>query len=292
MKIIFLILNLSSFFSHYSYAQVDANECVLRFRSIASGDEKYVQQRMAAIVLEEITDDYHNVQRNLTSKEIHRWNKVLLSSMNKLPLTGDVRGRRGGLSWREIKRLYRKVAKHPVGDYEKVEKYDPEDRFGFCFGRAMIAHMEAINTRLAKENIRKIWAVGNMKWDGASWDYHVATMVRAKKGKWYVIDPILDVPVSLKTWMSEIKDMDSDDRLQFYVTNANRWGPTRDLRSRHKAAARKEMVSLPFELGVAPSQRNQSGLRPYNGFFQDAMEYSRREAAELKQQIEKSRTGK
>ncbi len=253
--------------------------CADDFSKIINSHDENWAQKLGETVLKEINDSYYDVDRNNPAR-IAKWNKTLERTMRELPLTGDVRGRLGGLSWQEITALYEKIINHPVGDYRIVSKYDPEGNIGFCFGRAMIAHIEALETGLAKENIRKIWAIGTMKYDNILWNHHVATMVRGKNGIWYVLDPEYGQVLKMATWMKRVKKMDADNKLEFFVTNPNRFGPESDL------ASRRNVAPLPLELGTTTSQRNDTDApRPYNGYFQDEMEYTRREAAELKEHI-------
>jgi hypothetical protein len=216
-------------------------------------------------VLEEITGNYYYVQRR-DPKKIAEWNESLLEELEDLPLTGVERGRTPGLSRAEIQALYEKVKNHPVASCRKVKKYDPEGNIGFCFGRAMSVHLEALRLGLAKESVRKMWAVGSMKYKDIFWQHHVATMVRDERGRWWVIDPEYRQPKTLRAWFKTVKKMDADDKLQFFSSNANRFGPS------NNDTYNPDELASEF----------------YNGYFRDLMRVSREEAEAGKRSTEKA----
>jgi hypothetical protein len=237
--------------------------CARDFSEIINSQQKNADQQIEEIVLKEIEDSYFNVERS-SSENIARWNEILLREINELPMTDGKNGRLTGLGWDEITGLYKKVARHPVADYKIVKNYDPYGNMGFCFGRAMAAHIEAIQTGLDKKNIRKIWAVGEMSYKKIMWQHHVATMVRGKNGVWYVIDPEYGRPLKMETWARTVKKMDSNGKLQFFITDAHRFDP----------------------IDADPYRPADMNAYFYNNYFVDMLAYTRREADELKGQQE------
>jgi nitrous oxide reductase accessory protein NosL len=100
--------------------------------------------------------------------------------------------------------------------------YDPKLKIGFCFGRATMAHMEALVRGVHPESIRKIWIAGDMK----EWGHHVATMIKAKDG-WYVIDTNLGRVVKAEEWIKFYEPMKAPKAksIMVFVTRADRFGP-------------------------------------------------------------------
>lgn len=215
-------------------------------------------------VLEEISGNYYKVERK-SPADVAAWNKALFQELNDLPLSGADRERIGGLSAEAIQGLYDKVKNHPVASCKNVKKYDPDGNIGFCFGRAMSVHLEALRMGVAKESVRKMWAVGSMKYKNIFWQHHVATMVRDEKGAWWVIDPEYKKPKLLKEWYKTIKKMDSDDKLQFFSSEGKRFGPASD------ATYTPDDMTSEF----------------YNGYFEDLMRVSREEAKSVSEEMEK-----
>ncbi|MGZ3711767.1 MAG: hypothetical protein ACXVBE_08425 [Bdellovibrionota bacterium] len=261
-RLIFLIISFSSL---CAFAEKEKQYCSQNFSDIINNNSEEAERRISRVVLEEITDNYFNVDRRDPVK-IKLWNKALLKELKDLPMTGEDRFRLSGLSHTQIYKLYDRVAYHPVVNYSLVGNYDPKGNIGFCFGRAMGAHLEAIQTGLAHENIRKIWAVGRMRYNNIYWKHHVATIVRDKNGGWWAIDPEYFEPLKLPIWVQKVKKMDDDGKLQFFVTPARRFGP--DSNGAYQTTDPSKMTYLKAD--------------PYNRYFDNLLEYTREEAAEIK----------
>ena len=131
------------------------------------------------------------------------------------------------MNWDEAASLYRATQENPVASYELRKKYDPEGRLGFCFGRALAVHLEALRVGIRRESIRKIWAVGKLQLGDLKWQHHVATMVRANDGGWWVIDPMWEAPMKATQWMTRMRWVFAtwkDPEIQFMVTKPERFG--------------------------------------------------------------------
>ncbi|MGE3262257.1 MAG: hypothetical protein AB7K68_10800 [Bacteriovoracia bacterium] len=250
--------------------------CAKDFSAIINNtSEEFLARRMERIVLEEIPDSYKMVER-LSPERIELWNKTLLKELRDLPMTGEERGRSSGLSLPEIHALYKRVATNRVADYSKpvMDKYDPDGKIGFCFGRASAAHWIALQTTdIAKENIKKIWAIGTMKYNQVYWAHHVASIVRDKNGVWHSLDPEYGRPLRLPVWYQKVKAMDADGRLQLFVTPAKRFGP--GSKNTYNTVNRDNTdvdLTIPF----------------YNNYFTDLLQTTREEAAEIRRMREAS----
>ena len=101
--------------------------------------------------------------------------------------------------------------------------YDTKGTIGFCFGRATIAHMEAIARDIHPDSIKKIWIAGDMK----EWGHHVATIVYTEIG-WMVLDTNIGKPVVISAWLDyykPFKNAKADKEVMAFVTQAGRFGP-------------------------------------------------------------------
>jgi len=214
-------------------------------------------------VLQEIDDSYYRVQAesSKSAEQIREWNEKLFRSLNDLPYSAR-EGRRSTLDGSDIYDLYLKNNLHPSASIYQVKKYDPRGNIGFCFGRAMHIHLEALKKGLSKDSIRKIWAVGTMQTDTIKWQYHVATMVRGADNNWWVIDPEYMKPLTLDVWAKDTMSLSTDGKLQFFSSHPGRWGPVTG------AFYKKSVLDDPAN----------------NDYFKEMLELSRKEAAEVAKQ--------
>ena len=232
--------------------------CAKPFSDLAAAEN--TKQKLLLLeenVLREMNESFYETQKVAANPA--RWNEKVLAALEALPVSGAERGRLNGFSQEQIENLFKLVNEHPVASMELKSKYDPTTIIGFCFGRAMSVHLEALRAGLAKENIRKVWVVGPMRNDNIIWKHHVATMVRGTDKNWYVIDPEYTKPLLVRDWYEDLNSMSVDGRLQFFATSPSRWGP---------------MNNRPYEKAELTSSY-------YNNYFNDLLKQSREEAREL-----------
>ncbi len=100
--------------------------------------------------------------------------------------------------------------------------YDTKQTIGFCFGRATIAHMEAIVRDVHPDLVKKIWIAGDM----GVWGHHVATMVYTKRG-WMVLDTNVGYSISVASWIEKYmpQKQKGAKEIMTFVTQAGRFGP-------------------------------------------------------------------
>lgn len=253
-----------------------ANDCSKQFRDLygryATPEQIQQQQRQLARTFKngldgQIASESNYYKFETTPAKARKWNEALLQHLRALPQTGIERGRLPSLSLDQLDELYLKASTHPVADYDLVKRWDPEGNFGFCFGRAENVYEQALKFGVAKENVKKIWAVGQMEYDKIYWQHHVAGMVRGHDGKWYVLDPEYGRVLELRQWMNRVKKMDTKGSLLFFASEGKRFSPF------------NEQPIKPWD--VSPDA--------YNGYFADYMEESRREAADLLRQRREAR---
>lgn len=235
-----------------------ASDCAKPFSELQIAEN--TKQKLLLLeenVLREMEESFYETQKVAANPA--KWNQKVLAALEALPVSGAERGRLNGFSQDQIETLFRLVNEHPVASMEVKSKYDPTTIIGFCFGRAMSVHLEALRAGLAKENIRKVWVVGPMRHDNIIWKHHVATMVRGTDKNWYVIDPEYTKPLLVRDWYEDLNSMSVDGRLQFFASSPSRWGP---------------MNNRPYE-------KMELGHPYYNNYFNDLLKESREEAREL-----------
>lgn len=128
--------------------------------------------------------------------------------------------RKSFLTKAELNKLADSTCNHVVARLDRAEDYGVA---GFCFGRAMTAHLLALRMGLDKDAVRKIWVAGNLTWrdDGSRWNFHVATAVRGPDG-WYAIDPEFGRLQRIADWRTKL-DQKVSVTGQTFVTSASRF---------------------------------------------------------------------
>lgn len=121
------------------------------------------------------------------------------------------------------------VVTNPVATLSKEAEYDPNGDIGFCFGRAMTAHLIARKLHLQETSIRKLFIIGDLR-SGANpeWRFHVTTLVLGEDGNWYAIDPIMRAPIGPGTpmptenWIATVQSVwDKNKKAFLYVVDRN-----------------------------------------------------------------------
>lgn len=174
------------------------------------------------------TESYFNIHSRMSNEEILENNAALRELLNNeadpedLPnksLAGSSNLKRAERS--QAKTIYDDMRNSPCvsnsGPYQRADV-----RVGFCFGRAIIAHMFAILRGFDPRSMKKIWVVGPM----GVWGHHVAFMVRGKDGTWWVIDNVTGL-VTHEQWMDRMVSnyKVTDRELMFFTSEASRFGP-------------------------------------------------------------------
>ncbi len=121
------------------------------------------------------------------------------------------------------------MATDPVVGNNSWQTYDPELRFGFCFGRATWAWLEAIAMGYDKSSIKKLFLIGPMKTGDITWQFHVATAIRARgliRDQWLVIDSNFDKIVTVEEFFEKYKSQSTDNKLRLVITEPQRLGPS------------------------------------------------------------------
>lgn len=162
------------------------------------------------------------IQRRLSDADIKENNKHLKTLFSKPMVFSnpDYKGKIEKLSDEQVKTVYDAMANSNV--HKNHYCYDTKGTIGFCFGRATIAHMEAIARNVHPDSVRKIWIAGDM----GVWGHHVATMVYTQRG-WMVLDTNIGMAVTTDAWIARYMPMKKpgSSEIMVFTTQAGRFGP-------------------------------------------------------------------
>ena len=168
-----------------------------------------------------------------------------------------------GLDEKQRAALYEATSTNPVAGLDYLDKYDPTGMIGFCFGRAMAAHLLARRLGLADDSVRKLFIIGDMR-EGADpeWRFHVTALVRGTDGLWYAIDPVMEKPREVNDWIRSVRAIwDKAQKTKLYITHASAVLP--DLRVVPDIA--KETGAHIIELSFDPTKK--PGFAPLSAGF-------------------------
>lgn len=192
--------------------------------------------------------------------DIPSFNQTQLHELNEMNTTADSpamagdQSRKETMSLAEAQELYRRIVNHPVVDLKYTSKYDPKnDGLGFCFGRAMAVHLEALfKMNLKNSSIRKLFAVGNLSKEsfGINWGWHVTAIVKAAEGGWWAIDNKIGPVMKAEDW---------------YKTMLKYYNPSKDLVLFHDRAMRFTAAEPRYTVG-------QINFENYNNYFKDLLD--------------------
>ena len=161
------------------------------------------------------------------------YNLQQLKALNDLPFTPPSPGRKDSLTRFEAQILFDAVTNHPVAKLSNYQKYDPKNQgIGYCFGRAMTAHLEAIwnpELKLQNNRVRKLFAIGNLVTGPNNWRYHVTAIVKSSEGGWWAVDPYVGSLMTAKEWYLRMQSYNtySKDMLLFH-DEGMQFGPEGD----------------------------------------------------------------
>lgn len=110
-----------------------------------------------------------------------------------------------GLSKIQAEKMNEFLINHPVAGEQAIHHYSKKNSsVGYCFGRATLAHLELLRRGVDAKYIRKIFIIGELKYNLDIWELHVATIVNKKGGGWWVLDGLFHKTLDLEDWYKEI----------------------------------------------------------------------------------------
>jgi hypothetical protein len=137
----------------------------------------------------------------------------------------DSPSEKDALTAEERELLLNRTSNNPVAALSQLHKYDNQ-KIGFCFGRAMTAHLIARKMGLKEDSIRKLFVLGDLRsGPDPEWRFHVTTVVKGSEdGGWYAIDPIMRPPLiaasalPAATWIETVQGRwDKNKAAKFYL---------------------------------------------------------------------------
>lgn len=179
------------------------------------------RSRLSEIELKTAQGSLLDFQEDFPLPSIRKHNQDILDAL-KDPVIPALKGSVTAISRKDANYLVDLITKHPTNGQRFEKKYDPEECYGFCFGRATLIHNEALRRKVDPEAIKKIWAVGPL--EKGRWHFHVATMIKAKgNGSWWVCDPVYKSAISAETWIGRMSRSSDDGKMMVFVTDPRRF---------------------------------------------------------------------
>lgn len=250
------ILVLISFLFLSGETQADLKECRKIIRNLVrNGSEgNNGESRLKSLESKTAQGSLLDTEEKISRQELEKHNQEIRLAL-KDPVIPSNPQAVGSISRREANYLINLITHHPVNGHKQEKKYDPEECFGFCFGRAALIHHEALRRGVDPEAIKKIWAVGSL--EKGKWHFHVATMIKAKgTGSWWVIDTVYSKAINAETWIERMRNSADDKRAMIFVTDPRRFS----------VYDPKEYTEIDL-LGDGKSDF-------YRGYFRDYLEYT------------------
>lgn len=166
-----------------------------------------------------------------------------------------------GLDKAQRAELFKAVYFHRVAALDKVPKYDPGEILGFCFGRAMAAHLLARLGGLDEGSIRKLFIVGDMR-EGADpeWRFHVAALVRGTDARWYAVDPVMKKPLEINAWIRGVRAIwDKPNKTKLYLVRPSAVLPDLRVVPDPGQETGERLIELSFDPASAPGFEKAGG---------------------------------
>lgn len=223
---------LLAFSGNYTEEQMARKDRVLELAGFSLPERiqiqanKYTEDLILKYTAEHLL--YDNVIES--PEQVIAMNKEVLAQMQMESLNLPKEGKTT-IDKNEALEIYEAVTRHPIARLLNYKTYDKKRNIGFCFGRAMTAHLEARARKIHNDSIRKVFVVGDMKalMGDITWSFHVATAIKDKKGGWWVIDPFFGKVVKLEQWYEKMYKQDTKGTLRLYVTEASRFNAGKSL---------------------------------------------------------------
>lgn len=204
--------------------------------------------------------DFRN-QEIAEGKNFEQLKKELIQSLkNYSPEASPTKA--AGITYEQAQKILSALLKERI--YQDHNTYDPQGNIGFCFGRAMYLHIQLLRHGVAKDSIKKIFAIGPMFEGGINWQFHVATMVKDKNSNdWWVLDSNLPRPFAAEKWIAYYQKFRVDQKSRFFGL----------FKSTDPQKSIRFYVTEASKLGSSTWQYSPYGLNDpfYNNFFKDML---------------------
>ena len=215
----FLVFLSLCLLTHASLA--DPAGCLRIISALAQNHESLKETRLDNLESKTAQGSLIDIQKALKQKQISDHNQQIRAAL-KDSVSASKADSVTAINHKDANYLVQFIRKHPTNGEKHEKKYDPEECYGFCFGRATLIHQEALRRNVDPASIRKIWVVGSL--EKGKWQFHVASMIKAKgTGSWWVCDPVYSVAISAEEWIRRMRNGSDDNRMMIFVTDPRRF---------------------------------------------------------------------
>lgn len=164
--------------------------------------------------------------RGLTPEQVEALNQKDIAELKALKIERRLPNRTPDINRTDAQQMIDSINYNPITSSYSYRKYSPPGReIGFCFGRAMYAHIMALHLGVQKESIKKAWVVGPMVSGGINWAFHVTTLVKSGD-TWLAIDNYPGQLLTVDEWLKHMQPQSPDRKLRIYITDPEKFvGP-------------------------------------------------------------------
>lgn len=158
----------------------------------------------------------------------------------------------------QAQNILKKVSEDFTSSSRYIHDYQSGDQIGFCFGRALLIHYALLKSGIPQDDIRKIFAIGDLLVGGQNWEYHVAVMVKDSDLGFIVIDPLQPALTGYEDWVKEVEAHSIKtpySRIRFYITDPRKFLPNSSI---YSLAALSEPILKDYFWELGTSIRNWS----------------------------------
>lgn len=124
--------------------------------------------------------------------------------------------------------ILKKVSDDFTSSGRYIHAYQSGDQIGFCFGRALMIHHALLKSGVPQDDIRKIFAIGNLLVGGQIWEYHVAVLIKDPELGFIVIDPLQPTLTGYEDWAKNVESHSIKapySRIRFYICDPRKFLP-------------------------------------------------------------------
>ena len=127
-----------------------------------------------------------------------------------------------------VNEVFSELKNSKLNNPDAIKSLDPQGDIGFCFGRAFHVHYMLKKRGVAQKEIAKIFVLGRLMHGKKIWNFHMATMVKGKDKKWWVIDSLFEKPLALEDWSLKAAKLGvkrKQSHAKIYITAPNKFQP-------------------------------------------------------------------
>jgi hypothetical protein len=185
-----------------------------------------IEENFMRSYLDEITELKRLIDKDITFTEKNKKLSIAFKSKNREVIYSIKKNVHTGISKSIANKIYKQLNENIITNDEKILLYDPMGDIGFCFGRAAMVHLLLLREGIKQQNIAKIFVLGKLMYKERLWDYHMATMVKGRNGKWWVIDNLFNEVKEVDNWLKLVTKFGikkKNPQVRIYVTGPQKF---------------------------------------------------------------------